>query len=42
MWPNRCVVRDERCRIPYGVAIATGGIITCNSVGRPLTFANLP
>lgn len=29
-------------RIPYGVAIATGGVITANFVGWPLIFANLP
>lgn len=42
MLPNRCVVRHEGCRIPYGFAIATGGVINANFIGWPLIFANLP
>jgi prepilin peptidase CpaA len=38
----RKIVPKADRRIPYGVAIATGGVITANFVGWPLIFANLP
>jgi Flp pilus assembly protein protease CpaA len=35
------VAKEDR-RIPYGVAIAAGGVITAAFVGWPVIFANLP
>ena len=35
------VPKEDR-RIPYGVAIACGGVITAAFVGWPVIFANLP
>jgi prepilin peptidase CpaA len=35
------VAKEDR-RIPYGVAIAAGGVITAAFVGWPVMFANLP